>query len=570
VDSTDVEQTTKDHGLYDLIKFFGLDSKFIRLRGNSRGNSDYNEAKKPVDRWQEAPPLDNEGIVTHFRAGGWLGLVIPGGFILIDIDDPAVGQTIFEGLKRNNIRHIAIMTPGGWQFFFRDSNKVKNQGAKMLTVAGIVTDNRLAGRGYIVMPLPSIPDRLVVHQDITVDPMPDIFIPVYQFRGSNTDILSIPIVEGSRNDILYRHACRLHAWDKKYRLGLDIYSILHEINGMFCDPPLDNREIESIYNSAAGRSYDDIPIVEIPTPTNRNTSDAGIINGVEAFSRWREEYGSNFLTQPKKMGTGINIIDLKLDGGFLKEQLGVFGGLPAAGKTTLSIQIACGIAENGNTALFYNFEMSHTSLIQRMIAQQSRIAISELSSHQLKPEIIPMPLPMKNIWFGTADSSLCADRIRQDIETAYTGKDREHNTPVIILDYLQRMPHLHGKSKDVRIQINDNLNILKELAVKYQAVVICICALNRDAAKNGIDMTSFRETSEIEYASDILVGMGTAVKTKGGGYTIATKDEVQEARKETNVVVMLKLLKVRHYQEGSCLLNFHRNFQRFEPFQGNN
>lgn len=573
--STNREQTSKDHGLYDIIKFFGTDSKFIRLRGRTYGNGDYQEAKKPVDKWQEAPPLDNRGIVSHIQSGGWLGFVIPQGYILVDIDEVVVGQAIYDGLLNNNIKNIAIKTPNGWQFFFQDTGAVRTQGAKMMTAGGFVVDYRLAGRGYIVMPLPSIEDREVVHIGNLVDPMPAIFIPATT-TGKDNSCLTIPIQEGQRNDELFRHACRLTAWTTKYGLDVDVLKVLELVNVFFCIPALPAAEVISIYESSQRYSYDDIEHVKPQSmsiaPENESSQSKIIVAGPDAYNKWIAEYRDNYTCPPKSITTDIRIIDLKLDGGFRPEQLITIGGLPASGKTAMALQIGSNLAQQGHVVLIYNFEMSHAALLQRVISQHNGIEMSNLSNRGIDPDLIEMPLHLTHVGFGVADSAIMIDRIHQDVDhmvsRVATPGTKEHITPIIVLDYLQRLPHLRGKRmNDVRTQINENIAMLKELAVRSKGVVINICALNRESAKTGLDMTSFRETSEIEYASDVLIGLGTTIRQPDGSYKLATKDTLQEARLESSIVVQLKFLKVKHFMEGECFLTFNRNLQRFEPFR---
>jgi replicative DNA helicase len=551
----------------NIIKFLEDDVKLIKLKGYCSGNTDYQEAKKPVGKWQSEPSMDKMKALGYSLNGGWVGLVIKKGLILIDVDDSEKGKAIYEGLIRCNIKHICIKTPHGYQFMFRDTGKVKSQGTKMLTVSSLVVDYRLSARGYIVLPSQLTENRELICLPDKLHPMPDIFIPVYQAKEID-ELLSIPIAEGKRNDVLFKHACRLQVWSKKYALGVNVLSILLLMNNMLCLPPMEDNEINQCYEQSLKYQYEDIPEVKQSAPENTSEKEIVIISGSEAFKKWKEEYSSNHLTEPLKVGTGIQILDIRLDGGFLQEQMGVIGGLPGTGKTALGLHMGSNMAEQGHVVLLYNLEMSNNALIQRYISQNFKIPMSDLSKCKIKPEVLFEPPCLSNVFFGTADTRLTARRIQADIEAIKSQKNLEHCTLIIIMDYLQRLPHLHGKSKDIRVQINDNLNILKEIAVKNRAVVLCLCALNRESAKNGIDITSFRETSEIEYASDVLIGMGTTIKDKNGNHVIAKKDDLQESRTDTDVVVQLKFLKVRHFREGECLLHFHRSYQRFEAFTG--
>lgn len=97
----------------------------------------------------------------YTAAGHWIGLQIPDGFVLIDIDDKQTGQAIANAFLWNHIETIVIKTHNGFQFLFRDTYKIKAQRAKFLTLAGVVTDYRHAGKGYTVMPTFNIPERKI-------------------------------------------------------------------------------------------------------------------------------------------------------------------------------------------------------------------------------------------------------------------------------------------------------------------------------------------------------------------------------------------------------------------------
>lgn len=227
--------------------------KPIRLLGYSNGNKDYQTAKRAIDKeWQKIKPLNADEIKNLISRGHWIGGVIPEGFILVDIDDKITGKTVFDGLRRSGYSFTGIETPNGYQFIFRDAGKIKNQGAKRLTLGGIVVDFRLSRKGYLVLPTENTEGRKVIHStDRPLDPMPLLFLPVRGFK--DTDTLTGRINEGSRDSFLFSHASKIREWNVAHNLNLtpeEKSQVLSELNQVFCYPPLSQNDVDRIFKSA--------------------------------------------------------------------------------------------------------------------------------------------------------------------------------------------------------------------------------------------------------------------------------------------------------------------------------
>lgn len=137
--------------------FDGFPVKLIRLRGYStankkEGDDRYSEAKTPIGKWGSAQPLTEEESQEWGKSGGWLGLVIPDGFDLVDVDDRNEGELLRGLLRDQGLRFYEMQTKNGFQFFFKTSGKLKRQTARFVTALGIVCDYRISGKGYTVLP----------------------------------------------------------------------------------------------------------------------------------------------------------------------------------------------------------------------------------------------------------------------------------------------------------------------------------------------------------------------------------------------------------------------------------
>lgn len=289
----------REKRLYPFLADWFRDHKttpvFIRLRGYSRGNTDYRRAKQPVEQdWTHAAKaLSDDEIAGHTQQGGWIGLIVPMGYIVVDVDRIDHYQHLLQNLLAYGSKSIAITTPGGGQFLFKDTGRVKTQGVRIITAGGMLVDYRLAGKGQIVMPTGNTEGRYIEHMDEDIGEMPLSFLPVRAFKkGKDEDsLLPVPITEGQRDDTLFRHAGRLREWNAKHELKLgrnEIISVMQEVNHLLCDPPMDDRTVQDKVKSAL--SY---PTASKTTEQIRNAPDYPYFVDENGYlCRWKEKSGT--------------------------------------------------------------------------------------------------------------------------------------------------------------------------------------------------------------------------------------------------------------------------------------
>lgn len=232
-----------------VIKLFGY-SAFNKEKDHSKR---YKTAKRPFHKeWQEMdqPGLTNNDSFSWLKDGGWTGLVIPKGYIVVDIDDPEEGEILYKALIKDQLAFHAIRTVRGYQFFFKDNNKVSKQGAMVLMACGCVGDYRLAERGQIVLPSLNTKGREWVRlNNGELSEMP-IYFERLKILNKNSRPFPVPMIEGGRNNAMYGHACRL------VEFGYDqdeIHEITSFMNHYFFLPPLDHSEYIATLKSALQR-----------------------------------------------------------------------------------------------------------------------------------------------------------------------------------------------------------------------------------------------------------------------------------------------------------------------------
>ncbi|MED3089273.1 DUF927 domain-containing protein [Bacillus toyonensis] len=188
-------------------------AKIIRLIGYTNGNKEYQKAKCAVGKWQATEALQDEQVQAWIQKGGWIGVRIPEGRIVIDIDDKTEGALLRELLEDERIHHHSITTPNGWQFIFRgDTELTRQQGQyqKYVNRLGLTQDTRAAEKGYIVFPTENTEGRYLVTQSLNgVDELPAFLYKVWNGMKHPSPMAYPYEKSGSRDGDFYDMARRL-------------------------------------------------------------------------------------------------------------------------------------------------------------------------------------------------------------------------------------------------------------------------------------------------------------------------------------------------------------------------
>ena len=224
----------------------------------------------------------------------------------------------------------------------------------------------------------------------------------------------------------------------------------------------------------------------------------------------------------KPHATGVNFIDTLLNGGVENQTLTLIAAAPAAGKTTLCSQIAESIARNGRPVIYLNFEMAKEQMLSKVISARllkhkgirktakeirrgyswtdaDREAITaevELYRQETRPRYIDATIVQPEL-----------NAIINYLETeAKRAIAKGTQAPAVFVDYL----HLIGGGSGDSLQENIKAvcMALKTYAIKYNAFVFGILAINRESMKDGkITLYSGRDSSNIEYSADAFISL---------------------------------------------------------------
>ncbi len=245
--------------------------------------------------------------------------------------------------------------------------------------------------------------------------------------------------------------------------------------------------------------------------------------------------------------TGIKAIDEGLEG--ISQGLYILGAISSLGKTTLALQIADNLAEQGEEVLFVTIEQSAEELqaksLSRIMKKEfytpvhaSAIRRSDKRKEWDKQTLSTFYEACKkqasksdNMYLFEGTKQPTVRDIRQIAETISEHK----KAPIIFIDYLQLLAPMNENNTDKRT-IDENISALRQLARDLNTTVFVISSLNRGSYNGGISSEAFKESGAIEYGSDVLLGLQPAGIDNITGTDTSTdkaKKKAKELTRET-------------------------------------
>lgn len=205
--------------------------------------------------------------------------------------------------------------------------------------------------------------------------------------------------------------------------------------------------------------------------------------------------------------TGFKMLDSILDG-LQDDEVYVIAARPGIGKTSLALQFADNIAKTGARVYFRSLEMRRNKLLKRILSQRTNISSGPISRGQLQEE------QWKSVTDNLSElalSGLIIDDlpgagIKETVGRVY-AEAAKRPVHIFILDYFQLI-RCSGKS-DLRLQLNDAMLDLVELAKALHIPVVILSQLNRDSVKGGLvrrpALADLKETSGIEESASGVI-----------------------------------------------------------------
>ena len=207
-----------------------------------------------------------------------------------------------------------------------------------------------------------------------------------------------------------------------------------------------------------------------------------------------DNYVRKLNEKPKYIPSGIPVLDKHLH--LSPGNLFIIGGRPSAGKTALSLQMACEQARRGFRVCYFSLETDPDTLTARIISNRLAVPLADVKS--------------KTVPQSDLDSLANLHKLPLFIRSA-SGKGtgwikaqaQRMKAQVIFIDYLQLLAA--SKAMDRYQQITSISIGLHELAQTTGILVVALAQLNRNAAHASPSTADLKESGQLEQDADAIL-----------------------------------------------------------------
>lgn len=280
----------------------------------------------------------------------------------------------------------------------------------------------------------------------------------------------------------------------------------------------------------------------------------------------------------KRYPTGFPRLDLALGGG-LSEGVLYLGAIASLGKSTFVLQMADHMASQGIPVVYVSMEMGGDYLTSKLVGMHTFLASYKTGDRRAKTCNFLLSEAMRDMDEREQASVLEASRIVAELGKNITVWDDRSSAmtvdkieryideyvmaygtcPVLIIDYLQILSaprELQGCTD--KQAVDYNVAKFRAISAKYHVPVIVISSFNRDNYNTKVGLQSFKDSGNIEYSGDTLIGLQlTGVGDKNF--------DVDAAKAAYPRKVDLIILKQRYGAAGVRIpYNFYTTYNYFE------
>lgn len=260
------------------------------------------------------------------------------------------------------------------------------------------------------------------------------------------------------------------------------------------------------------------------------------------FIKYMEEIDQRKAQKPLKYDIpGLN----KKLGGLKRGELTTLSARPGVGKSTLALQTAEAIANEGHKVLYFNLEMTMHQIGDRLILKHTDVLHDHLRNGELTREewdkvtvlMDRLDKVNTNIVFKNSNSNI--DYFNRIIE--------EEQPELIIVDQLS---HLTSSltAPNIREKYIYMVERLKHMAIKYDVPVLLLAQLNRESTnQTEPTLEGLKESGVIEETSDNVLLL------------YINKDEKDIKEEHMALPCIVKIAKNRQGEQGKVNVTFRKN-----------
>lgn len=212
--------------------------------------------------------------------------------------------------------------------------------------------------------------------------------------------------------------------------------------------------------------------------------------------------------------TGFAELDAVLNGG-LQVGVNILGAQSSLGKTTLCLQIANHVAQNGGLVIIFSLEQDIDEMVEKSISLCSDGKLTQYEVRVIAATNDPED-NRRGIFVASGkklhsysenihviETARNVDQIGAEIARicALTGK-----VPLVIIDFLQAMRPVKDYQTDKQA-VDYNMNELKNISKLHKIPILAISSISRAHYNLDITEAAFKESGGIEYSSDNSLGL---------------------------------------------------------------
>lgn len=285
----------------------------------------------------------------------------------------------------------------------------------------------------------------------------------------------------------------------------------------------------------------------------------------------REGYGiarAKLLKYYSGLKTNLKSLDRKQ---IFSSGIYLLGGVTGIGKTTFALQLAENFARQGQIILYISYEQTAELLQAKILSRRLKIESSEEKSDmeiyldgELQEKIFSLlndDETFERINFYEGENENVTDLI----ELVQEKFLREGKKPIIFLDYVQKIPAMR-KMEGTKEKLDSSMKILKDFQKKNDLIIFALSSFNRENYWLPVSETAFKETGELEFTADVILGLQYSVLNDFGKIKteFEKRNAIGQAKKQRPREIQLVCLKNRFGETYGCNLLYHSTVNNFE------
>ncbi len=206
--------------------------------------------------------------------------------------------------------------------------------------------------------------------------------------------------------------------------------------------------------------------------------------------------------------TGFADLD-ELTNGLHPGQLLILAARPAAGKSTLSLDIARSASiKNGLASVIFSLEMTRNEITMRLLSAEARIPLHHMrNGHMSDDDWSRLARKMGEVSGAPLFIDDSPNMTMMEIRAKARRLKQRHDLRLVIVDYIQLMQS--GKRVESRqLEVSEFSRQLKLLAKELDVPVVAVSQLNRGAEQRTDKrplLSDLRESGSLEQDADMVV-----------------------------------------------------------------